>query len=122
MAVVFATQQVGGNPVLASRDAGGTDHSLTASNIAGTAPTLGSPALAQNHVVTASGNIIASSPALGTPALVLVADHALLASGLYSSEPVLGMPAITALQPPGTIVVDPRYLARTTGRRFTART
>ena len=86
-----ASNIAGSSPVISS----GTltqAHVLTASNVAGSAPTLGSPALTQNNALTASG-IAGSAPTLASPGLTQA--HVLTGTAIAGSSPVLGSPALT---------------------------
>ena len=77
--------------VTASEDT--TVNSLTATGLATSAPTLGTPAVTQAHALTATATGIATgAPTAGTPALTQV--HALTAVGLVTGSPTLGTPTL----------------------------
>jgi hypothetical protein len=64
---------------------------MTAVGIDAGAPTLGTPALAQVHVMGAVG-VATGAPALGSPALTQV--HILVAVGVATGAPTLGTPVL----------------------------
>lgn len=67
------------------------NHSLTATGIATGAPSVGAPAITQDHSLTATG--ITASPIVGSPALTQ--EHDLTATGIATGAPSVGTPAIT---------------------------
>jgi hypothetical protein len=95
--------------------AGGAEQNLTATGIATGAPTVGTPALGQTHVLTATG--ITASPTVGAPALGQT--HALTATGIATGAPSVGTPAlglIVALSATGTATGAPTVGAPAIGQ------
>lgn len=82
-------------------------------------PIIGAPALTQDHVLTATA-LLGASPILDSPAFGQ--NHLLTATGITGALPTLGTPTLTEGTAPTFLRVDPRYLVRPKGRRFTART
>lgn len=70
--------------------AGGSD-SLTATGIATTAPSVGSPSITQRHALTGTG-IATTAPSTGAPAITQ--RHTLTGTGLATPAPSVGSPAI----------------------------
>lgn len=69
----------------------GSNHALTANNIAAGNPFVGSPALAQDHALVAT-DVAAATPTVGTPALTQ--EHALSAISIAALAPFVGTPAL----------------------------
>lgn len=82
-------------------DAGET--SLSAISIVSGTPVIGSPAITQNHVTTAS-EIVAGIPTLGTPSLTDVPSGTMVAENIAAAAPVLGTPALVSVAPVGSII------------------
>lgn len=72
-----------------SRD---TTDDLAATGIATGAPTVGTPAITQVHVLTATG-IATGAPTVGTPTITQV--HVLTATGIDTGAPTVGTPALS---------------------------
>ena len=72
---------------------------MTADSIIAGSPVLGTPALAQNHALSASA-IACGAPVFGP--VTLEQQHAMMADGFVSGSPVLGTPSLSSGTSPFT--------------------